>query len=167
MIACLSVRLSVFFASAMDSQDRARANPCVGVSDLQKCLKSYFVMCGNRDLGALLHVVEINGVTWKTAPKACWATTDYEQCCLHEIQFNTFWSFWLKYVLKFLIKQLFLVFNRIPCILTGVFHCYMCLSLSCVFLSVQKHKIYTYISISCLIARLHFSFRAPWFQIDV
>ena len=52
------------------SYDRVRANPMVGVADLEQGFKNYFASGGSRLLTLLVQLIALNGVTWKTAAKA-------------------------------------------------------------------------------------------------
>ena len=55
-------------AAEQVAYDRLKADPSVGVADLQMALEEYFNK-NPRDLGAICSEVERDGATWRTAPK--------------------------------------------------------------------------------------------------
>ena len=59
--------------SLMQKDERLKANPLVGVADLEGAIAKWVVECngGSRDLGQLVKLIDTFGTTWKTAPQAC------------------------------------------------------------------------------------------------
>ena len=50
--------------------ERLKADPMVGVSDIEQAFQDYFKDIQTRSLSTVLDTVKLAGVTWKTAPKA-------------------------------------------------------------------------------------------------
>ena len=57
--------------------ERLCPDPCVGITDLQEALESFFKFIGSRDLNAYLQPFTASGKGWKSVPQ------DYMQILTH------------------------------------------------------------------------------------
>ena len=56
--------------AAEEAAARMRADPFVGVNDLEKAWEAGFVAAGNRNLQKAVVAITQTGLSWKTAAKA-------------------------------------------------------------------------------------------------
>ena len=76
-------------ADAEAEYERIKADPSIGVSDIQTAVDAWFRATGTRDIGMLLDVIKVNKVSWKTAPKAPLHLFSLNGIC-HHVLFHLF-----------------------------------------------------------------------------
>ena len=53
-----------------DAYARARADPSIGVFDLEEAMSQYFTLKTYRDMHEVITIIRDSRVTWRSAPKA-------------------------------------------------------------------------------------------------
>jgi len=64
-------------SAEQDRWERTKANPMIGVADLQVAVEGFFEDTGHRSLDAFLSAVASSGIGWKTASKVL----NFIRCC--------------------------------------------------------------------------------------